>query len=253
MKELKQVDLIAIDMDGTLLDNEGNVSEQNKQAIQKAKNLGIDVVLSTGRPFQFSYDYAKSLGLDTYLIAVNGAQIWSMDQELLTQVTFSSEQAKSLWEFGNKHHIYMWMVAAEEMFRHSSRPKDFSDFQWIKVGFGKLTETSYHAVLDHLASYSDLEVSSSSESNIEVNALGVNKAAALKYLCELSQINIQNTVSIGDNLNDLKMIEAAGFGVAMGNSRKEVKDKADYITLKNTENGVAYVIEKILQRQDLRE
>ncbi len=253
MKELKQVELMAIDMDGTLLDDEGKISEENIQAIQKAKRQGIDVVISTGRPFEFSYEQAKFLGLDSYLISVNGGQIWSMDQELLVQHTFSSNQVESLWSFGHQHDLYMWMVAEEEMFRQSSRPKDFSEFNWIKVGFGKLSKTSYQEVLEHLTHYPNLEISSSSESNIEVNALGVNKAEALKYVCQLSQIKIQNTVSFGDNLNDLEMIEASGFGVAMGNARQEVKDKADYITLKNTENGVAYVIEKILKQQNLRD
>lgn len=248
MRELRQVELIAIDMDGTLLDDEGVVSESNKQAIQKAKQAGIDVVISTGRPLSLSYNYAKSLGLDSYLITVNGAQIWQMNKTLLYQETFSSEQAEALWDFGHKNELYMWMVAAEEMFRHSARPENFSEFNWIKVGFGKLTDQTYPIVTDYLSGFPDLEISSSSISNIEVNALGVNKGEALKYICDLKQIDLKNTVCFGDNLNDLKMIEMAGFGVAMENARQAVKDQADYVTLKNTEDGVAHVIEMILEK-----
>lgn len=97
-------------------------------------------------------------------------------------------------------------------------------------------------VLKELKEYKELEITNSSPINIEVNALGINKAAALAKVSEKLGFTMENVMAMGDSLNDIAMIEKAGVGVAMGNAQDIVKETADWVTDLNTENGVAKAI-----------
>lgn len=241
------IKLIAIDMDGTLLNNKYEVSSYTKEVIKQAQKAGIHIVLSTGRPLVFCYDYHVDLGLTTDIVTANGAQIWTPDQKLLAEYTFESEIAEELWHYGDKNAHYMWMVATNELFRNSTRPIDFYEHEWIKLGFGKLNEQQKALILEKMITYPNIEITSSSISNIEINHESVNKANGLKLVCERLGITFDNVVAIGDNLNDKSMLEAAQIGVAMNNAIPEIKEIADFITTSNESDGVANVINHVLK------
>ncbi|MBS4161556.1 HAD-IIB family hydrolase, partial [Klebsiella pneumoniae] len=97
-------------------------------------------------------------------------------------------------------------------------------------------------VLEALKKNKELEVTNSSPTNIEVNAIGINKAAALAKVSERLGFTMENVMAVGDSLNDIAMIKEAGLGVAMGNGQDIVKETADWITDTNNENGVAKAI-----------
>ncbi|UOQ84539.1 Cof-type HAD-IIB family hydrolase [Gracilibacillus salinarum] len=238
----KDIQLIALDMDGTLLDNNHQVSEQNKQAIQQAKAKGVEVIISTGRHYQTSADIAKELGVH-YLITVNGSEIWTMTGELIARQTVDAEIIKKLVDIKEEHQTWAWLSSTENIWR-GEVPEDLLVHQWLKFGFDTDNPETKEKIVKTISSWNDIEVSNSSPTNIEVNAVGVNKAAAIEVVCERIGINMSQVMSMGDSLNDIKMIKEAGTGVAMGNAQDEVKQAADWITTTNNQDGVAKAIEK---------
>ena len=92
--------------------------------------------------------------------------------------------------------------------------------------------------------FPELSIARSSDSLLEIMAGGINKAEAVKYLCELRKIPLTSTIAFGDNYNDLEMLEGAGIGVAMGNSKQYVKDAANEVTGDNDHDGVAEFLER---------
>jgi Cof subfamily protein (haloacid dehalogenase superfamily) len=90
-----------------------------------------------------------------------------------------------------------------------------------------------------------LELTNSLPTNVEANPAGVSKAAALHFLCERMGITMEEVMAVGDSLNDIKMIQASGVGVAMGNAQEAIKNVADFVTDTNNNNGVAKAIERV--------
>src|SRR6478752_5856504 len=204
--EKKEFKLIALDMDGTLLNNQQEISKENREAIAKAQEQGVHVVLSTGRSLLTCREYAQSLELSSYLITVNGSEIWDESGQLVERKL---------------------IVASQE---------------WLKFGYDIPDDALREEVLKQIAGISDFEISNSSLTNLEINALGINKAKGIMTVCERLGISMDEVIAMGDSLNDMAMIEAAGCGIAMGNAQEAVKEAADWVTDTNVNNGVAKAI-----------
>src|SRR5699024_7861997 len=123
---------------------------------------------------------------------------------------------------------------------------NFHNYKWIKLGFGRLTKEQKNAVLNKVNIYSELEVTSSSRSNVEVNVKNVNKETGLKLICDRLGITFDNMVAIGDSLNDKSMIKVHQIGIGMNNAIDQSKKGSDYITVKNKSYGVGKFIEVLL-------
>lgn len=241
-KQMSKIKLIALDMDGTLLRDDGSVSSYTKEIIKEALDQHIQVVLCTGRPLKMCADYAEALQLDSYLITCNGAEIWTVDYKLIERHIFPPGKVETLWQLGNKHNLHMWTVATDEIFRHSTRPADFNQHDWLKIGYGRLTEQMKTYLLNELKHDHTIEITNSSPSNLEINQIGVNKVHAVERLCQLSNISMQEVMAIGDSINDLKMLREVGLGVAVENAQEEILDIARVVTASNNDDGVAKAI-----------
>lgn len=239
-----KVQLIALDIDGTLLNSDGHISLYTEQVIKEALQKDIHVVLSTGRPLQLCADIANKLNITDYIITNNGAEIWKDQQNVISRHLMDPKIVKQLWMFGSDNDLLTWMVTPEKLFRHSTRPASFYDFDWLKFGFGHLDEEIIKVLNYKLANYDDLEVTSSSINNIELNKKGVNKGKAIKTVCDNLNISLNNVMAIGDNLNDLQMIKDVGLGVAVSNATEELKQTAKFVTSSNDEDGVAKAIKR---------
>jgi phosphoglycolate phosphatase (TIGR01487 family) len=237
----KNYKLIALDMDGTLLNENELISDENRRAIEEAQANGIHVVLSTGRSILTCGKYAKSLNLSSYLVTVNGSEIWDCSGNLHERNILHSEYIQMMWEWANKNKTHFWAVATDKVWRNQM-PEDIFAQTWLKFGFDIADDSLRETILKRLLSNQHLEVSNSSPTNIEVNAVGVNKANGLLHVCKRLGISMDEVIAMGDSLNDIEMIKAAGCGVAMGNAQTEVKNAADWITDTNEENGVAKAI-----------
>ncbi|WP_245831750.1 Cof-type HAD-IIB family hydrolase [Oceanobacillus senegalensis] len=240
-----KIKLIALDMDGTLLTSNHEVSQRTKNAIAKALEKDIHVVLSTGRGFQTCHPFAKELKLTSYLITANGGEIWTVDKRLLNQHLLQAETIEKLWNTGKEVGVDMWMISTDRIFRNEA-PDNFYDYKWLKFGCQSKEQDKLDRMVEDLSYYEGLELTNSLPINVEVNPKGVSKAKALHFLCEKIGITMDEIMACGDSLNDIKMIQEAGIGVAMGNAQEAIKNVSNYVTDTNDNDGVAKAIEKFV-------
>ena len=239
--EKKEFKLIALDMDGTLLNNQQEVSEENRAAIAKAQEQGVHVVLSTGRSLLTCREYAQSLQLSSYLITVNGSEIWDESGQLVERKLIDASHIEKMWNLTQEHKLNFWAVTTDKVWRDEF-PEDIASQEWLKFGYDIPDDALREEVLKQIAGISDFEISNSSLTNLEINALGINKAKGIMTVCERLGITMDEVIAMGDSLNDMAMIEAAGCGIAMGNAQEAVKEAADWVTDTNVNNGVAKAI-----------
>ncbi|SHF89979.1 Cof-type HAD-IIB family hydrolase [Ornithinibacillus halophilus] len=240
---MADIKLIALDMDGTLLNRDHEVTDYTKEVIGKALNQGVQVVLSTGRWLESCYPYAESLQLQSFLVTCNGGEIWTMNKELVEQHLLKTEDIEKMWHLAIEMGVSPWMISTTELF-HNNRPDDFYTHEWLKFGcnsndMGKLDDFN-----KELSYMEGLELTNSLPTNVEVNPEGVSKSRALRRVCKELGITMENVLACGDSLNDIKMIQDAGVGVAMGNAQEAIKKVANHVTDTNNNDGVAKAIEK---------
>lgn len=239
--EKKEFKLIALDMDGTLLNNQQEISKENREAIAKAQEQGVHVVLSTGRSLLTCREYAQSLQLASYLITVNGSEIWDESGQLVERKLIDASSIEKMWNLTQEHKLNFWAVTTDKVWRDEF-PEDIASQEWLKFGYDIPDDALREEVLKQIAGISDFEISNSSLTNLEINALGINKAKGIMTVCERLGISMDEVIAMGDSLNDMAMIEAAGCGIAMGNAQEAVKEAADWVTDTNVNNGVAKAI-----------
>lgn len=237
-----EIKLIALDMDGTLLNEQGEISPGNRNAIKEAEAKGVPVVLSTGRSLLTCRDHAQSLELSSYLVTVNGSEIWSGDGELVERNMVDVEHIQWMHELAKKYQAKFWATATNNVWKNEM-PEKLTDHMWLKFGFDDIKQDHVrNTILEQLQTKGLFEISNSSPYNIEINPLGINKAKALERVSDLLGLTLNHVMSVGDSMNDIAMIKAAGLGVAMGNAQDIVKEAADWVTATNEEDGVAQAI-----------
>ncbi|WP_424766400.1 Cof-type HAD-IIB family hydrolase [Paenibacillus sp. sgz302251] len=245
---MEEYKLIALDMDGTLLNDMSEISSENAEWIHKALAAGIIVSFSTGRGFRSALPYAEQLNLETPMITVNGSEIWHRPHVLHKRTHLSSAYVKRLHELAQAHgEPWFWAYTTDDIFNKEkwiSPEDDYESHHWLKFGFYTEDDSIREQILAEVQSWNALEITNSSPWNLELNPLGVSKASALHELCGLLNIEMSQVIAVGDSLNDIAAIREAGLGVAMGNAQDAVKEAADFITLTNNEHGVAEVIKR---------
>lgn len=272
------IKLIAIDLDGTLLHSDRSLSDENRQAIQEAKAAGVQVVLCTGRPLRSMHYLLDEIGLrdkGDLAITYNGGLIQSTpDGEIVNQITFNREQSLDIYElskslnlpvnFIDLDYVYEppYPVGAESVYMDASKnvPKDqalkFVDveieelpdpFTINKIVMSRPAEELDAVIPEIPASYYEkYNIYKSQPFILEVLPQHVDKGYSMRLLGEKLGLEKEQIMGIGDQENDLSLVENAGFGVAMENAIPLVKKAADYITKTNDENGVAHVIRKFV-------
>lgn len=242
---MDEIKLIALDMDGTLLNNEEEVSDYTKEVIAKAMAKKVHVVLSTGRWLESCYPYAALLKLDSYLVTVNGGQIWTMEKEMIEQHLLDPKYVKMMYELAEQMDMNIWMISTDRVW-HGKGPEDFFAYEWLKFGCDSLDSEKLTDLVEELSHYEELELTNSLPNNIEVNPKGVNKANAVRKVCDSIGISMNNVMAVGDSLNDIKAIQQSGLGVAMDNGQEAIKKVADYVTDTNNNDGVAKAIQRFV-------
>jgi len=237
------IKLIALDMDGTLLNSQDQVSDYTKNVIEKALDKDVHVVLSTGRWLKSCYPYAEELKLNSYLVTCNGGQIFNSSKELLEEHLLTPEKIEKMWYLAEKQNVFTWLVSTEDIY-YDNRPDDFYAHEWLKFGCETKDKNKLDTIIEEVSYIGGIEMTNSLPTNIEVNPEGVNKANALKTVCEKLGITMDNVLACGDSINDIKMIQEAGIGVAVGNAQQAIKNVADFVTETNNNDGVAKAIEK---------
>lgn len=278
---MKDIKLVALDLDGTLFDNSSRISERNLAAIRSITDKGIHVVISTGRPFEgIPFDQIKGTRIN-YAITANGSGIYeistgkclyenAMDEELVTPIlNFLLTRDIHMDAFiGGKGYTPVQCVETAQKLTVPSSIKKYiittrtrldNILQFIhenQLKVQKMTLNFYPAadgtlidreiVRKFLVSNPSITTVCGGYNNLEFTRADASKGVGLRKLAEILVVDPDATMAIGDTENDLAIIEAAGIGVAMGNATDAVKARADYVTTTNTKDGVAAAIEHFI-------
>ena len=265
--------IIACDLDETLLSDDRHISKENIEAIQQAKQLGVKFVPATGRGFNTVDNTLKELGLydleNEYVISYNGGAITeNKGNRLLHFEGISFEKANELYQRGLEYNVCIHVYTKDMVYayRYSQEEKDYlagrmevteifdqnleflKGQQIVKVLYMN-TDYAYLKTIENdlRAITEDLDVSYSSNRYIEFNHRGVNKGQGLIKLASLLNVDIKDTIAIGDNFNDLSMIKVAGLGVGVQNTVEDMKKECDVITeATNNQSAIAEVIKKYI-------
>ena len=266
--------LIACDLDETLLDSYAHVTPKNVEAIRKACEKGVKFVLATGRGYETVQGTLEELGLkdieDQYVMSFNGGALTeNKGNRMLHFEGLTFEKAEAIYKYGiqfddicvhvytkDTTYVYNYLEGERKALNGKmpvteifSKDIDFlKDTPIVKCLFMNFDREYLQRIeKDMYPIVYDCDVSYSSNRYIEFNKKGVNKGQGLRQLAELLNIDIKDTIAIGDNLNDLPMIEAAGLGVGVANTIEVMKDKCDYICENDfRHDAVAEVIEKFV-------
>ena len=270
--------LIACDMDETLLNTKDRkVSAKNVETIQKARQKGVKFVPATGRGYRSIQGTLNELGLidlpNEYVISFNGGAITeNQNNRLLHFDGIPFELAEEFFKRGLNYdvciHVYTldtvyvynftdnekaYLNGRMEVEEFFDKNIDFLKGQEIVKALYVNTNQDYlHQIAEDLKDITaDVDVSYSSNRYIEFNHKGVNKGQGLLNLAKRLGIKQEETIAIGDNFNDISMIEAAGLGVGVANCVEGIKPQCDYITSATCdEDAVAEVIDKFILNAD---
>lgn len=238
--------LIALDMDGTLLNEHSQISVANKQWIREATRAGITVCMATGRGMVSIPPFLDELELNNPVVAVNGSEVWKNRDELYSREQMDVELVLQLREMALQYDCWYWAYSVGKVYNKDEWCENPHELQWLKFGFYTENVAILQALKDRTSGMGVFESSNSHPFNIELNPKGISKASGLAKVCEILGITMDQVVAMGDSMNDIAMIKAAGLGVAMGNAQDEVKNAADMVTLTNEQDGVAQTIRHVL-------
>lgn len=268
--------LVAIDLDGTLLDMNKNISQRNKRAIALAIEKGVKIVICSGRVYKGARLYAKQVDSKDPVIACNGAIISeNIDGKVIYSNNIETDDCLKVIDICHKYEVYYHIYAGDVMLTEELGFTSLNYFvknqelphedrvvievvenmaDKIKSIQGQVLKcvvvTDDTQLLKRIRSEIEqipsIEVISSYFDNIEVMNKGVSKGAALKRLSELLDIPPEEMLAIGDNENDISMLKYAGLGVVMDNGEDCAKEAAQYVTASNSQDGVAEAIEKFV-------
>lgn len=272
---MPDIRLIALDLDGTLLNSDKQLTQQNAQALACAAARGIEIVPTTGRFFSGMPEIIRSLPYLHYAITINGAAVYDVRQDAdIARAEIPLPLAVEIMRYLDTlpviYDCYMnnwgWMTRAMQlradafapdehylrMIRNLRTPVDDLKSYLLETGRDVqkiqlfLTDPALRMTLLRQlgGQFEGLCVSSSVPNNIEINSTDANKGEALRKLAAHLGLDISQTMAIGDGLNDLSMLRAAGIGVAMENACPEAKQAADYVTGSCDESGVAAAIRR---------
>lgn len=263
--------LLALDLDGTLLNSALEISEENRHQLQEFQRQGHLVTIATGRPLQGARRYAHELGLTVPLIINNGALVAEANGRTHNFYPVAVQAGRELLQYCRAHDLPCSFFLDEEIYMlrpcplaerlHQTHdlaiPKVAEDPEAI-IGKGvsnyviTLEPDQVDVICEQLQAefHTRLHVVRSGKHFLDVFQPGVSKGRALEVLAQSLGIQQSNVIAVGDNHNDLEMLEYAGLGVAMAGADRTVKMAADYVTTANDQDGVANLVKKILAGGD---
>ena len=284
--------LVAIDLDGTLLNSYGVVTDRTKQTIKKCIDKGIEIVLASGRPNDSIEAIAKEIGAEHYFIAGNGALVYDIKKEEViyekympkekvleiirlceqNSISYNVYTDKTILATSLKYNVLYYHK--ENLKKEESKKthinivddmytyvKQMQEEKFLKITICDTNSNVFNAIIRKMKQIEGidiLEVSHMSRKIIkqgtedvpieyyytEISLQEVDKYNALQFLQKKLNIKNEETIAIGDNMNDKKMIQKAGMGIAMKQSCPAIIEVADYVTEGNNEDGVAKALEK---------
>lgn len=265
-KVIDMYKMIVIDIDDTLITNEGVVTEETAQAIREAEDQGVKVVLATGRMFASAKKVADTIGIQTPIISYQGGYIMDwVNDTVLYEKSIPSDVIKSVINFCEEQNYHLQIYSHDKLYGkvENEKIKFYSEMHGIPFYIEELTHFIDQPVtkmiifedpehIDRVAEElnagerDDCYITKSKPYFLEILHKEVNKGAAVEFLANYYGIDLEDVITIGDSWNDIPLLSVAGLPVAMGNATEELKKMAKYVTASNNENGVQEVIEKFI-------
>ncbi len=278
---MPDIKLIALDLDGTLFNHNGEITPKTIEELNRAAKKGVHTVISTGRPFNgLPFEQIKDTAIE-YALTTNGAAIYRIEnKECLYDNTMDLEMLQPILSFilSREIHIDLYIdgegftpIRCRENIGKLDVPESLRKYmiatrtpvenllayvndcgkniQKINLNFYPQpdgTRLYREETIAFLKSQSAIEVVCGGFDNFEISKAGVTKSTGLQALTALLGVTMEETMAVGDSENDYSMINAAGIGVAMGNASDDIKAIADYITTTNEEDGVGEAIKKFI-------
>lgn len=273
MKEPK-FKLVCIDLDGTLLSDDKEISIENIKTIQEAINSGVKICIATGRIYKFVDHIKDKISNKIEVIASNGALIVNNGELILNYLSYN--EVLKIRDITKDYDLEMYLNTEDTIISEGIIPENYTykitneriedkyKVNFIeKYSFERLIKDNKYNILkvvlmnkykldevrkvrDALEKNREFEICSSEPQFCEVNSKGISKGRAVEELAKELGISIKDVICIGDGGNDLEMLKRAGLSVAMANALDEVKNIASYVTESNNESGVSKAIKKLI-------
>ncbi|OMP66541.1 HAD family hydrolase [Domibacillus epiphyticus] len=282
---------IATDMDGTLLNGEMEVSEANRKAIKKAQELGVEVIVATGRSYAEARFALEGTGIECPIIAVNGAEVRDAAGKVIQFTALEDDLAYDLYRRLKDVGVYFEVYTNEGTYTDnpekavellidiilSAHPEtnidDIRERAKLRMDQGLVKQVDdYEEIIrdtdqhiykffvfstdydllqkaaDRLDGIEGVAISSSGSENLEVTNDQAQKGIALEAFLSSKGLSMKDALAVGDNYNDLSMLERVGYSYAMGNADENIKKVCRFETAINNDSGVAKAIEDALER-----
>jgi len=262
--------LVFLDVDGTLVDDNKIISEENIKVINECNKLGVKFIIASGRSFIGSKKIFDELRLDnnnTCLVIFNGAQIYDLsNNKLIHQELMDGTDIKKFYYEKKPNHYFQYYDENQNFY--VNKKNDASDFCAFHNGVEPIyvemenvsdnTKCIKAQIVDPNRNLEDelkrlkdkyfleYEISLSDPRLLEIQRNTVSKGLALEVVASYYNIPIEETIAFGDGGNDIPMIKKAGLGIAMENATNDVKEVSQFVTLSNKESGVAYALKKYI-------
>lgn len=268
--------LIASDVDGTILPRGGKISDRTRAAVQAAVDRGVPFVISSGRWYVSAMDIAEALALkEGYMIVANGGAVVRMNGEVLQEWTLSADDARRIYGVLRRHPVMATAFVRNAVYRVNTKALG----RPLNRVTGDYFGGNYHMESDNLAAFEEkgltapykmeayaapehfaelaeiraelaqmgYSLSSAYADNLEIMAAGCGKGTALRWLAQHLGVSLSDCMTFGDNSNDLSLLSAVGWPIAVGNAVDELKAAARVVAPSDAEDGVAQMIEKALR------
>ncbi|MBC8457373.1 MAG: HAD family phosphatase [Deltaproteobacteria bacterium] len=259
--------LAAIDLDGTLLDRQYQLSDENSQAVQELAATGVIIVLASGRMHATILPFSQKMRLTDPIISYNGAMVKQLKTgEVLHHIPIPNSLSSEIITRCDKHKLHLnfylddllyvcernkWSELYDSRTGATSHPMgdlhQFDGHEPTKLQIVNAPERIDRLLIEFQNQFQGrLYITKTQPEYLEFMNPSVSKGRALHAIAKQLDVPDTHTVAFGDGYNDISLMESAGFCIAMGNSVDEIKKRADYITDTNDEDGIASAIRSLL-------
>ncbi len=260
---------VSIDLDGTLLNTEHIISDEDQEVIKKLKDSGVDVIINTGRQYKDVVKIEGVSDLDCPIFCLNGSMIYSANGETLYETTLNFSVYKELVSIlkslkvgilvytnqggfpatlphlRNKSTDEIMNMFEQQNYENIVEIEDIKIYKliaWVQKG----QEARIEKVKEKLQALTTIAYSSSFPNNVEVTSIEAQKGKAIKRYEKIMNTSYTEIYSFGDGGNDVSQFEISTVSFAMENAPDSIKEKATHVTKSNNESGVSYAIKNIL-------
>ena len=265
---------VFIDIDGTLRNDFGKISDRTKEATKKIAESGIIVVICSGRPIESTVEVSKMCFANEFVITSNGAHGYNYKENTcIFKNPMKKESCIKLYNLAKENDINFIMNTEKGRFVLKKTDNEYdtllsepieSFVEKLDIMQCLLQDRSFEKIRDlkpYIEKIENVGIKNQSKSLTnpmekprEVTYYDIadeqtSKGFGVKKMCEAFNIDLKDVISIGDDYNDISMFDVTGLSIVMGNANDEVKSKAKYETLSNNEDGVAFVLEKLISNK----